>query len=457
MDREKNRHREIVEKIWPRVKRKHLFPEMPMPQIGAESDFPEAGTGEDEGVGLEMKEKQMILSSAFLSKLGDRISEEQAIEALLDHGITHYTFCPWDFHTHVQLYAEAKKVVKDIALAKRVANYFIDVVADTYCVKKRETDIPELRRSLTKGKMDQVMASLYQRIWGIDLGIPGASGRGEHEEVVRRLARIPYLDRSKWFDSVQKFARSVKPLLVEEQKEQKGQEGQGGKGQSNPTGDHDLDHYSLEEIDQGLRDYAQQNMKLAEFREVVEDFSEDLKEAGYGMERGMGRGQGTPLDADVLFYMKLAEHYSLPLRKTPMEEKGALHPHTHSPWEVGSPIQDIDIWTSFGKIMPGVTQIWKKREGKGRGKVEGTPECLIAIDSSGSMINPRKNLSYAVLGAACAADAYLRNHSKVAVYNFSDAPMGGKRYPGLYPPPRGGLPESCVSILVGGQPSTWTT
>ena len=122
---------------------------------------------------------------------------------------------------------------------------------------------------------------------------------------------------------------------MEEQEEQKGQEGQGGKGQSNPTGDHDFDHYSIEEIDQGLRDYAQQNMKPAEFREVVEDFSEDLKEAGYGMEGGMGRGRGTPLDADVLFYMKLAEHYSLPLRKTPMEEKGALHPHTHSPWEVG--------------------------------------------------------------------------------------------------------------------------
>ncbi len=145
-------------------------------------------------------------------------------------------------------------------------------------------------------------------------------------KIVRRLARIPYLDRSKWLDSVQKFARSIKPLLVEEQKEQEGQEGQGGTGESNPTGDHDLDHYSLEEIDQGLRNYAQQTMKLAEFREVVEDFSEDLKEAGYGMEGGMGRGRGTPLDADVLFYMKLAEHYSLPLRKTPMEKKGPCTP-----------------------------------------------------------------------------------------------------------------------------------
>jgi uncharacterized protein with von Willebrand factor type A (vWA) domain len=76
--------------------------------------------------------------------------------------------------------------------------------------------------------------------------------------------------------------------------------------------------------------------------------------------------------------------------------------------------------------MPGITQIWTKKEGKGKGKIEGIPDCLIVIDSSGSMINPRKSLSYAVLGAACATNAYLRNNSKVAVYNFSDAPMGGK-------------------------------
>jgi hypothetical protein len=159
---------------------------------------------------------------------------------------------------------------------------------------------------------------------------------------------------------------------------------------------------------------------------VVEDLADELKEAGYSMEGGMGRGRGSPLDADVLFYMKLAENYSLPVRKTIVDKKGSLHPHSHSPWEIGSPYHDVDVWTSFGKIMPGITQIWKKREGKGRGKVEGVPDCLIAVDSSGSMINPRKSLSYAVLGAACAADAYLRNDSRVAVYNFSDAPMGGK-------------------------------
>jgi uncharacterized protein with von Willebrand factor type A (vWA) domain len=45
---------------------------------------------------------------------------------------------------------------------------------------------------------------------------------------------------------------------------------------------------------------------------------------------------------------------------------------------------------------------------------------MILIDSSSSMTNPKHGLSYAVLGAGCAADAYIRNGAAVAVCNFSD-------------------------------------
>ncbi len=414
----------IIEEIWPRVKKKHFYPELPIPKAGKIVDSVQGRTGQNEGVGLEMKQKQMTINPTFVSQMKEKMPEKQVVEALLDHGITHYTFCPWDFHTHLTLYAEAKKVMGDKALAKQVANTFIDVIADTHCVKKRSTEIPELHRYLKKGKLEEVIASLYQKIWGIDMGIPlSRTVEKRHKEVVRRLARIPYLERSRWGESIQKFARSLKPLFFEEQEEEANS---GGKGNSNPQGDHDLTHYSYEEIDQGLRDYVKKRMALSEFRELIEDFSDELKESGYGIEEAMGRGRAQPIDADILFYMKLAENYSIPLKKLPLEKKGSLHPHSHSPWEIGSPFQDVDIWTSFGKIMPGLTQIWKKKEGKGRGKKESAPDCLIAIDSSGSMINPRKDLSYAVLGAACAANAYLRNDSQVAVYNFSDAPMGGK-------------------------------
>jgi hypothetical protein len=411
----------MIEEIWPRLRKKHLYPEIPMPKVGKAHDPKGEGIEKNDRVGLEMKDKQLTINPSFLSSMKGKMAEENLIEALLDHGITHYTFCPWDFQTHLALYAEAKKVMGDKETAKQAAGHFIDVIADTYCVKKRTTEIPELHRNLKKGPVEEVIASVYQRIWGIDLGI--SSSKKVNEEVVRRLARIPYLDRSRWSESIRKFARSLKPILIMEQEEK--QSG-GGKGDSNPLGEHDLNHYSYEEIDQGLRDYAQKTMGLSEFKEVVEDFSSELKEMGYGIEGGMGRGRGAPIDADILFYMKLAENYSIPLKKISLEEAGTLNPHSHSPWEVGTPFQDIDIWTSFGKIMPGITQTWKKKEGKGRGKIEGAPDCLIIIDSSGSMINPRKNLSYAVLGAACVTNAYLRNHSKVAVYNFSDAPMGGR-------------------------------
>lgn len=418
---EEKRLQTLIEAMWPRLKKKHLFPEIPIPKVGKFSESTNEGAEKKDGVGLEMREKQLTINPAFLSALKGKMAEETLIEALLDHGIAHYTFCPWDFQTHLALYAEAKKVTGDKEKAKRAATHFIDIIADTHCVKKKETEIPQLHRNLRKGPVEEVIASVYQKIWGIDLGI--SSPKKGHEEIVRRLARIPYLDRTRWTESIRKFTRSLKPLLIMEENEK---ESGGGKGDSNPLGEHNLNHYSYEEIDQGLRDYAQKTMGLSEFREVVEDFSAELKEIGYGIEGGMGRGRGAPIDADILFYMKLAENYSIPLKKIPLDETGTLHPHSHAPWEVGSPFQDIDIWTSFGKFMPGITQIWKKKEGKGRGKTEGTPDCLIIIDSSGSMINPRKSLSYAVLGAACVTNAYLRNHSKVAVYNFSDAPMGGR-------------------------------
>lgn len=421
---EKQNFQSIIEQIWPKLKKKHLYPEIPMPRVREASEKKEDQPTEDEDVGLEMKQKQLTINGAFVLQMKDKMPQEKVIEALLDHGITHYTFCPWDFHTHLRLYAAAKKVVGDKELAKQVSNHFIDVIADTHCVKKRSTEIPELHRNLKKGILDEVIGSLYERIWGMDLGIsPSQLGVKGRTDIVRRLARIPYLDRSRWGESIQKFARTIKPLLIEERKEQGAQ---GGKGERNPQGEHDLNHYSSEEIDQGLRDYARQTMALSEFKDVVEDFSDELRGAGYGMEGGIGRGHGDSVDADMLFYMKLAENYSIPIKRLPLEEKGSLHPHSHCPWEIGAPFQDVDIWTSFGKIMPGFTQVWTKREGKGRGKIEGTPDCLIVIDSSGSMINPRKSLSYAVLGAACATNAYLHNNSRVGVYNFSDAPMGGK-------------------------------
>jgi len=396
---------DIIQKLWSGVRKKHLYPQLPLPTV--------IEGGED--VALEIKSKQLAISSAFYEKLKGKMDGEEIVEAVLDHGITHYMYCPWDFHTHITLYNEAKKVVRQKDQAQRATSYFMDVVTDTYCVKEKDTKIATLYKNLPKTGVHEVLAALYEKIWGEDLGTGG------HEELVNRLSRIPYLERKRWRESIRKFTEVIQGILEKEV----ANEQQSSQREPNPMGEHSLENYSLEEIDRGLREFASAVEELQEFKETVEDLKEELEGKGYSA-GGMGRGKGNAIDANLLYYMKLAESYTLPIRKLPIEKRGYLHPHAHKPWEIGKPFADIDLWTSFGKIIPGITQIWTKREGETHGEFEGTPDCLIIIDSSGSMINPREKLSYAVLGAICACNAYLKHESRAAVYNFSDALRGNK-------------------------------
>ena len=395
---------DILNQIWPLVRARHLFPELPPPRI----------SGGKERVGLEMRGKKIFLSSSFLSHMSRRLDARLVMEGLLDHAVSHYVYCPWNFSTHLMLYREARSVLPDKKMAKTAADRFMDVVADTYCVSRNETPLPDLYRHLPRSRMDEAICALYQKIWGMDLGVEA------FEALASRLSRIPYLDRGRWPDSMRRFAMLIRELLeAEETDEHFDRPGR--------MGNHDLDRYSPREIEKGLKDLAAESGTPVEFKAIVQDIQDDLERAR-GQDRGeIGLGKGNGIDVDALYYMKLAQHYALPVRKRPMEKSGTLYPHHHVSWEAGKPFHDIDPWKSFGKLMPGLTKSWQRLEGEMYGRDFGTPDCIVVIDSSGSMVEPRKEISYAVLGAACAADAYLRNGASVAVYNFSDAGAGDER------------------------------
>jgi hypothetical protein len=394
----------LLRQVWTRVREDHLFPELPQPRW----------TDGEERVALEIKDKRISLSRPFVMKMSEALPQAEVMEGLLDHAVSHHLSCPWDFVTHLKLYGEAKRTLKDPRLAQIATDMFMDVVADTYVMRQKDSPLPKLYPYIRRDEVDEAIHALYQRIWGVDLGIDG------HETVSRRLSRIPYLDRRRWRDSIRRFSKILHALLVKEQEQEGAQD-------DTPMGNHDLQQYSAQEVESGLQDLAQDAASPAEFKEMVEDFEEDILEATEPTEEGMGLGPGRSIDADILYYMKLAENYALPVCTVPTKKSGSLYPHHHAPWEVGMPYQEIDPWTSFGKIMPGITQIWKRREGDIFGEEEDVPDCLILIDSSGSMPNPKRHLSHAVLGAACAAEAYLRRDARVAVYNFSDAHVGGRR------------------------------
>lgn len=391
---------QLLAERWPQVRQKHLWPELPTPQMGSLQT----------PVAMQMREKLITLNTATCDALAESMPPEAVIEALLDHGVSHYTRCPWDLATHLQLYATAKAALGRKSLARVATESFINVVADTACVKDLPTPLPDVYRHLGGGALQGTLTALYTQIWGTQL-----HGSGD-PALVRRLARIPYLDRHQWPQSLQRFVQLLRPLLEEEAR---------GRSQQSPAlSHHSLESYSQADVTLGLQAFAQQVDDIQQFSDVVQDFARELAAMGYGTDGGSGLGP--QVDAEALYYMQIAQTYPLPIRGVPMERNGVLEPYSHAPWEASQPVHDLDVWTSFGKLLPGLSQVWKRRQGLIYGQREGTPDCLLVLDSSGSMPNPRTQLSEAVLAAACAAEAYLRHAASVAVYNFSDALIGGK-------------------------------
>lgn len=395
---------DILEAVWSKVRKSHLFPELPPPVW-------------DEGtprVGLNMTEKKISISRRFVEKMSLSINPEEVLEGLLDHAVSHYLYCPWSFATYLKLYAAAKNSLKDTDMAQKGTDRFMDVVADSICVSRKETPIPKIYRQLEKSILDETVYALCQIIWDVDLGVQDTG------DVVMGLARLPYMDRSSWMESIRRFVELLQPFLEMERDNET-------PAAPPPMGCHSIQQYSAQEIMDGLKELSLDVTSLSDFSELVHDFEVEITEAFESAGNGLGDTSINALDTDIIYYMKLAENYLLPIRKAPMGKSGFMYPCSHVPWEVGRPYQDIDLWTSFGKIMPGITQTWKRVEGEVFGQEEGIPDCIVIIDSSGSMQNPRHSLSYAVLGAACACDTYLRNDARVAVYNFGDAAAGGRQ------------------------------
>jgi hypothetical protein len=393
----------ILHQSWTRVRRRHLFPELPAPVWADTVD----------GAALDIRRKKIHLSPDFVLHAPPGVKPRELVEGLLDHAVSHHTFCPWNLAVHLKLYARVKGVLQDKETSLRALDAFMDTAADTHCVSAKDTPLPKIYRHLHRGPMEEFLHSVYQELWQVDLGVT------ETSDLARRLARLPYLDRRNWEDTVVRFVKLLRPVL------------EAGIPESNDlpcaTGRHGLSRYSPKELEEGLKQVAQEVSGPSEFIDLMTDFKEELKPASKGSGEGAGRGKGESFNANRLYYMKLAETWALPVRRSRADRSGGLYPHHHTPWEAGRPVRDTDPWTSFGKILPGVTQTWTRLEGRVLGPEENVPDCLIAIDSSASMKNPALCLSHAVLGAACACDAYLRNGARVAVYNFSDASAGGKR------------------------------
>jgi hypothetical protein len=139
---------------------------------------------------------------------------------------------------------------------------------------------------------------------------------------------------------------------------------------------------------------------------------------------GGGPGESFSNDPEVyankILYNILSERYTLKIRKLPLEESGGIYPKGYIPWEISDPIEDIDPFTSYGIIAPGITKKIERGSLKTFGRREKVPDLLLLLDDSSSMPNPTKKISNAVLASFVVAKNYVRNGASIAPLRFSD-------------------------------------
>jgi hypothetical protein len=118
------------------------------------------------------------------------------------------------------------------------------------------------------------------------------------------------------------------------------------------------------------------------------------------------------------FYDKRARGKGIYIAKKPLiSSQLESYPLENERYKVDDPFQHINPFSS-PRIMPGVTQRTKIIPGETMDQRLMYPDCLISLDSSGSMRHPNNN-SQAVHTGFILALNYYKNGSYVGVINFS--------------------------------------
>jgi len=434
-------------KEWQKVRKSFHYPQLPQPRLI-----------EDEANGsINMESLEVTVSEPFIKNLeAKNITSEESLNEVLTHEVTHYMKFPGSVLNILKLQKSGQGVADGDKISE-LRTAFTEAQTNLYQLNELKSETTaKVRKAcgLPEGdSFGRLMYELYQEISGQDFGVE-SKGKSlvdkvkgvlrinpttEEKSLIEKLKNIDYTNKKQETNNFRQFAQVLKNYQPPQDQNKQGdgnQKGEGnGQGQSGgqgkPCPSNGLNGFDDNQIREGLKQFAQECSNPQEYEEIVkqvldEDKKQGKSEQGQGQPthatgRRAGSGKGITQLADN-FYTALAEKYVIPIRKKPMHKNGTLYPFSHTSFEIGDSITDVDAFSTPG-ILPGITKKWVKKEGEVYGDNEAVPNSFLIIDNSGSMPSPIEGTSIPVLGATAISNAYLHNGSKVAVYNF-----GGNDY-----------------------------
>lgn len=392
---------ETLNKNWKKVMEKFYYPGLPMPKLSDSNQLKTAS--------IDMINHQIMINKDFVDYFKQKgLSLDTIFTGLLAHEVNHYITCPFNLARGLMIDLWTKEI--DTNVAKIASGLYVDIVDNLDLIMKKDvTEVAELLREQdANDQLSKVIKAYYQKSTGFNMNIDTDNELDDFMKIqLERLVTIDFSDIKREKNNVKRFTRVVRDIVNNYNLSDKNKE-----MQQRMLGNFDPKAYDKNEINKALKEIATLLTK--------EEFDKCVKENSLLGLLGLSNETVDVDDKlrDTLYYIKLAEIYSIKVKKRKIEQDSSMFPYSHKSFEVEDNPQDIDVFCSLGKpFIPGLGKTWVKKQGSHFGQKQGTPDVLIMKDISISMnsCNP-----YAEIACIAASDSYLRNGSKVAVYLFND-------------------------------------
>ena len=391
---------------------------------------------------IRLQDQSVVVDLARIIKSG---IQDFPVEVLA-HEIGHHVFAPATLADHARMLARMRKALPTVEQhAPYIANLYTDLLINDRLQRSAGLRMADVYRRLVSttrsGKVWTLYLRTYELLWSLSSGeLSGQSKLPDAMEgdawLAARLIRHFASDK---LNGAGRFAALLLPYLLEDvsgaglpmewhDTRQAGQGGQPGgltsveaeeeSGAVHPANDAELSGLNEEEtqttsVQEPPAEIAQQRGSTGQTRQPYE-YGEILRAAGITL---------SDHEISVLYYKERASPHLIRFPSRPMPRATDPLPEGLEPWDVGDALDTVDWFHSVlvsPRVVPGVSTVkrtWGTNEGQSRRNVP--VDLDLYVDSSGSMPNPQRFVSYLTLAGAILCLSALRAGARVKVTLWS--------------------------------------
>jgi hypothetical protein len=351
---------------------------------------------------------------------------------ILAHEIGHHVLAPATLTDHGRVIARMRWALPTVErFAPLVANLYTDLVINDRLQRSKELRIAEVYQALApkssagSGAVWTVYTRIYEVLWNLPRGALGGGKTDDRMEGDAWLgARLLRSYAHEWLDGSGRFAALLLPYLLDDQKSLEALQilfdtrdaGAGG----DPSG--------LTGVEAGEREGAVHPASDPALGDVdgalPKELGEALGAAGQArqpFEYGeILRSLGIVLDdheVAVRYYRERALPYLVPFPTRMIPPGTEPLPEGLEPWDIGHPLDHIawlETVLQSPRVVPGMTTVQRIYGTTEGAEPKREPLDLdIYVDSSGSMVDPRRIVSFPALAGAIVCLSALRAGARV--------------------------------------------